>query len=88
MINMNSFLTKQVIDLHARGYHLDFALIEDFGFLCLQSNLSFLSEAVELRLAAQGFDQLSCCQKYVYTVEAFTGEHGLLMADAFFSRNR
>ncbi|TCD26499.1 hypothetical protein EZ456_12965 [Pedobacter psychrodurus] len=85
---MNSLLTKQVIDLHARGYHLDFAITADYGVLCIQSNSFFLSEAVELRLAAQGFDQLSCCQKYVYTVETFTGEQGLLMADVVFCGNR
>ncbi|MGM9478183.1 hypothetical protein ACS5PU_17285 [Pedobacter sp. GSP4] len=85
---MNSLLTKQVIDLHARGYQFDYEFIENCGFVCMQNNAVFLSDTVVVRLVAQGFDELSRCFKYVHTIETTTGEHGVIMVDFIFFGNK
>jgi hypothetical protein len=81
---MNSLLTRKVIDLHKKGYELDFVLEQPDRLICVQNNRLFESECLLVILVQQGFDKRSGKFKYIHTVETPYGDKGLLLSDCVF----
>jgi len=78
---MNSQLSKKVIDLHNKGYELDFVVDEGGQLVCLQNNHEFESCSTLVTLVLQGLDHYSGRYKYIHTIETVCGDKGLLLSE-------
>lgn len=77
----NNRMTSRVIELHEKGYNMDFLLSEQQDFLCIQDSSSFEKDELYIMVIDQIFDHFSKTIKYIHTVETPTGEKGILLCD-------
>ena len=80
---LNTLMTKKVIELHQSGYVFDFLLKND-QLLCMQDNRNFSKENVHIKVITQVYDSLTRRFRYICTIDAYSGEKGLLIADSPF----
>ncbi|OOQ59732.1 hypothetical protein [Mucilaginibacter pedocola] len=78
---LNNDLTKSVIALHDKGYTHDFLPMQNQHFLCLQDDVDFGIEDLNIQVASEGFDQLTKTYKYIHIIETVNGSKGLLVWD-------
>lgn len=78
---MNSRITRRVIELHERGYSMDFQSLSKHYYLCLQNSYGFVIDDLVIVVIDQIFDQLSSTFKYIHTVETTSGDKGVLLSD-------
>ncbi|MBD1362500.1 hypothetical protein IDJ77_01640 [Mucilaginibacter sp. ZT4R22] len=78
---LNNALTMSVINLHDQGYIHDFLPMQNQHFLCLQDSVDFDISDLNIKVMAQGFDQLTKTHKYIHTIETINGSKGLLVSD-------
>ena len=78
---LNNALTMSVIDLHDQGYTHDFLPMQNHHFLCLQDSVDFDIADLNIKVMAQGFDQLTKTYKYIHAIETINGSKGLLVSD-------
>ena len=83
----NSSITKRVIELQAKGYDSDFLIMGDHKLKCLQNNLDFPVDAVNIKVVDQGYDQLTHCFKYVHIIDPGNGDKGVMIADSIVTNN-
>ena len=76
---------EKVIELQAKGYHLDYYIGCNRELLCAQNSEAIPSAAVMIDLVGHAYDQLSRRFKYLYTIETCNGEKGVMVADCVFS---
>jgi len=84
-LEINSSLTKKVIELHDRGYDCDFLLVDNKVFLCMQSNRSYPVKEVTVNAVKKAFDHLSNSFKHIHTIETSNGERGVLLTDQIYN---
>lgn len=77
----NNRITRRVIELHEKGFVMDFHLMERCMFQCTQSSDSFAAEDLTITVIDQVFDQFSKSIKYIHTVETSMGYKGVLLCD-------
>jgi hypothetical protein len=78
---LNCLMTKRLIELHGKGFDTDFILLGNNYLMCLQNSGTFSYQSYSILLIDQVYDYLSESYKYIYAIEAFTGEKGVLLAD-------
>jgi hypothetical protein len=78
---LNCLMTKRLIELHGKGFDADFILLGNNYLMCLQNSDTFPHQSYSMLLVDQVYDYLSASYKYIYAIEAFTGERGVLLAD-------
>lgn len=78
---LNNALTMRVIDLHDKGFTNDFLPMKDQHFLCLQDEVDFSADDLNITVVDQAFDQLTKTYKYIHTIETVNGSKGLLVCD-------
>jgi len=76
---INNALTRRVAQLHHQGYGFDFGISGNQELFCMQDNRSFTRDALSITLVDQVYDKLFKQFKYVHTVEAESGEKGILL---------
>jgi hypothetical protein len=76
---VNASITKQVTDLHKRGFGFDFCLTPDNCLYCVQNNHIYKREQICVELVNQGYDKLIGSFRYIHKVETDCGEKGILM---------
>jgi hypothetical protein len=78
---LNGRITKRVIELHEKGYSMDFQSISKHYYLCLQDSFGFAIDDLVIVVIDQIFDRFSKTYKYIHTVESTTGCKGVLLSD-------
>jgi len=78
---LNGRITKRVIELHEKGYSMDFHSISKHYYLCLQDSFGFAIDDLVIVVIDQIFDKFSNSYKYIHTVETTTGYKGVLLSD-------
>jgi hypothetical protein len=78
---LNGLMTRRLIELHGKGFDADFILLGNNYLMCLQNSDTFPHQSYSMLLVDQVYDYLSASYKYIYAIEAFTGEKGVLLAD-------
>jgi hypothetical protein len=63
-------LKQRIIELHDKGYELDFRIIEGEKIACLQDSTEFDISDISIKIIDQGFDCLSYVYKYIPTVDS------------------
>jgi hypothetical protein len=84
---LNFLLTRRVIELHGQGYDHDFLVSAGRHLICLQNNMNFNVEDVNIEVVDQGYDQLSRSFKYVHTIDTGNGERGVLIAEGILTNS-
>lgn len=85
---LNGSITKRVIDLHNKGYHFDFLMLEDRILVCAQNNERLPAHAVQIQVVDQGYDQLTQSFKYIHTIDTGNGDLGVLLMDRIFTNGQ
>lgn len=78
---MNGRITRRVIELHEKGYSMDFQSLSKHDYLCLQNSYGFAIDDLVIVVIDQIFDRISRTFKYIHTVETTTGDKGVLLSD-------
>jgi hypothetical protein len=78
---LNNALTMRVIDLHDQGYTQDFMPMQNQHFLCLQDDVDFSAEDLNIKVVDHAFDQLTKTYKFIHIIETINGSKGLLVSD-------
>jgi len=78
---LNGKITKRVIELHEKGYCMDFQSISQHYYLCLQDSFGFAIDDLVIVVIDQIFDRFSKTYKYIHTVETTNGYKGVLLSD-------
>jgi len=78
---LNFSLTKRVIELHAKGYHFDYLILQNGQLLCIQNSLAISLHAVHINVVDQVYDQLSRTFKYIHTIDSGNGEMGVMVTE-------
>jgi len=81
---INRAITRRVIDLHSQGYDSDFCL-KNRCLLCMQNEVIFHPNDVDIKVIDQVYDQLSQCFKYIHTIDTCNGEKGVMVIDQIFT---
>lgn len=84
---LNSQLTKTLVELHAKGYHFDFFPLNQRWLLCLQNNRVVLLDTVYIYIVGQVYDQLSRSFKYIHTIDTGDGEQGVMVAEGIYTQH-
>ncbi len=84
-------LTRRVIELHGKGYELDFSVTADHRIRCNQDDRVFTVDQVLISLIDQRFDHANNGYQYIHAVETCCGDKGILVdccpcVNAFLSR--
>ena len=77
----NTRITKRIIGLLKKGFQLDFHLLEEQNFQCLQAKGNFLAEDLCITVIDQVFDQFSRTFKYIHSIETSNGYKGVLLSE-------
>lgn len=78
---LNGRITRRVIELHEKGYSMDFQSISKHYYLCLQDSFGFAIDDLVIIVVDQVFDRYSKTFKYIHTVETTTGYKGVLLSE-------
>lgn len=78
---LNKALTMRVIDLHDQGYTHDFLPMQNQHFLCLQDDVDFSAEDLNIKVVDQAFDHRTKTYKFIHIIETVNGSKGLLVSD-------
>lgn len=81
---VNRQLTNRLIKLHAKGYDLDFGIINNQCVGCLQNLELFTCDDVIVRLVDQVYDFISNSFKYVHTVDTSCGKKGIMVMEGIY----
>ena len=81
----NQRITKRVIELHEKGYHMDFHYLNKESMLCLQDNNYFDISELAIMVVDQVYDQFTRSFKYIHTVETTSGYRGVLLCDMVYT---
>ncbi|RZJ23644.1 MAG: hypothetical protein EON51_01835 [Acinetobacter sp.] len=84
-IRVKSKLTEKIIEMHKKGYEYDFKVVDGPRVICLQDNVPFQNERVQICVIAQCFDSIAKQFKYIHTIETACGRKGLLLDDKLFT---
>ncbi|WPU91584.1 hypothetical protein SNE25_19905 [Mucilaginibacter sabulilitoris] len=79
---VNGRITQRIVALHQQGWDNDFFALNNNVLVNVQRNENHNLDAVHIELIDLNFDVLSKSFKYIYTIETFSGERGLLILDA------
>lgn len=77
----NGRITNRVIELQERGFDLDFQLLGGKEVLCIQNNIVFKIDNLEILVLEQAYDQFSHSQMFIHSVETFEGLRGILLSE-------
>ena len=77
----NTRITKRIIELHEKGFLLDFHFLGERNFQCLQAEGNFLAEDLCITVIDQVFDQFSRTFKYIHAIETSNGYKGVLLSE-------
>ena len=78
-------MTQKIIEMHGKGYELDFQIVEDPSVVCLQDNVAYSLERVQIRVVDQCFDRGSKRFQYIHTIETACGRKGLLVHESIYT---
>jgi hypothetical protein len=78
---VNSSLTREIIDLHCKGFDLDFQLTDHTDRLICAEHTFPVSSPYEILMINQYYDRLTNGFKYVHAIETYCGLKGILVAD-------
>jgi hypothetical protein len=78
---INNSFTKGIIDLHCKGYELDFQLAGDTDKLICAEHTFPVSTPYDILEINQYYDQVTHGFKYVHAIETYCGLKGILVAD-------
>lgn len=78
---INERITNKVIELQEKGFDLDFQFLGTKELICLQNNIIFGVDNVEIMVREQAYDQISHSQKFIHSVETFEGLRGILLSE-------
>jgi len=78
-------MTQKIIEMHGKGYELDFQIAEDPSVICLQDNVAYSRERVQIRVVDQCFDRVSKRFQYIHTIETACGRKGLLLHERIYT---
>lgn len=81
---INRAITRQVINLPKQGYVNDFCLCNNH-LQCLQNDVNFCVDDVNIKVIDQVYDQLSQGFKYIHIVDTCNGEKGVMVIDQIFT---
>ena len=81
---VNHRLTRKLIDLHTRGYELDFDLLNNRCLICMQDGQCFSEDSATVRIVDQVYDFISDSYKYLHTVETACGKKGILLIEGIY----
>jgi hypothetical protein len=82
---IKSSVTKKIIEMHDKGYVLDFRVSEGPRIVCLQDNVAYNQEWVYIKVIDQFFDRISRQFQYIHTIETTCGRKGLLLDQRLFT---
>ncbi|MFC3559072.1 hypothetical protein [Pedobacter jamesrossensis] len=82
---VKSRMTQKIIEMHNKGYEYDFQIIDGPRIVCLQDNVPFQHERVQICVIDQCFDSVSKQFKYIHTIETSCGRKGLLLDGRLFT---
>lgn len=81
---VNVAFTKRIAQLHQAGYSKDYSITGSQTITCIQDNLSFNYDQVNIKLVDHVQDQLLKRFCYLHTVETEAGDKGILMLQNIF----
>jgi len=81
VIKTNNSITRRVIELHEKGFTMDFDFMGNKNFRCLQSDDDFYPEDISITVIDQLYDQFTKSLKYIHTIETSNGYKGVLLSD-------
>ena len=81
---VNRSLTYRVIELHKKGYTIDF-FVRNKQLLCLQDNLNFGLGDVYIKVIDKVYDHFTHRFKYIHTIDTCNGEKGVMIIDSIFT---
>lgn len=81
---VNHQLTRKLINLHNRGYELDFNLLNDHRLVCVQDGQCFSEEGLTVRIVDQVYDFITDSYKYLHTVETSCGKKGIMLIEGIY----
>ena len=78
---INERITNKIIELQEKGFDLDFQILGTKELLCIQNNIVFGVDNIEILMREQAYDQISHSQKFIHSVETFEGLRGILLCE-------
>jgi hypothetical protein len=85
---INCLITSRIIDLQAKGYDLDYFVLDRCVLCCMQNNLLTPLKDAVIELIDLGYDHFYQEFKYIHTVENTNGDKGMLIVNRIFSWER
>lgn len=82
---INGSLTRKVIELHNNGYEFDFQISDRHEMICLQNNMHFPVEYINVEVIGQGYDLFSRSFKYIHIIETTCGAKGIFLAEQIYN---
>jgi hypothetical protein len=82
---IKSSITEKIIEMHHKGYVLDFHVGEDPSIICLQDNVAYSQDKVQIIVIDQCFDRMSKRFQYIHTIETACGRKGLLLNERIYA---
>ncbi len=72
-------LTRRVIELHSKGYELDFSVTSDYRIRCNQDDRFFTVDQVSISLIDHQCHPAGSGYQYIHAVETCGGDRGILI---------